>query len=73
VTADPKFAALTADVRAKQQVVAAHPPAKAAADAAQGAAVPPQDDKQAQGKAAQAEKVNATKPGEFDKRRSCGR
>jgi Skp family chaperone for outer membrane proteins len=64
---DPKFAALTADVRAKQQVVAVHPPAKAVAEAAQGAAVPPQDDKLAQGKAAQAEKMNAAKPGEFDK------
>ena len=27
----------------------------------------PPDDKQAQGKAAQAEKMNAAKPGEFDK------
>jgi hypothetical protein len=32
VTADPKFAALTADVRAKQQVVAAHPLARVSDD-----------------------------------------
>ncbi|WP_139307356.1 phage tail protein [Micromonospora pattaloongensis] len=65
--ADPKFAALTADVRGKQKLLAAHPPAKAEAAKAQGAAKPPQDDKEAQGKAANAEKMNAAKPGEFDK------
>jgi hypothetical protein len=64
---DPKFAALTADVRGKQQRMSAHPPATAEARAAQGAAKPPQDDKEAQGKAANAEKMNAAKPGEFDK------
>lgn len=65
--ADPKFAALKADVRGKQKLLAAHPPAKAEAGKAQGAAKPPQDDKEAQGKAANAEKMNAAKPGEFDK------
>lgn len=65
--ADPKFAALKADVRSKQQLLAAHPPAKAEAAKAQGAAKPPQDDKEAQGKAANAEKMHAAKPGEFDK------
>ena len=64
---DPKFAALKAEVKGKQQQLAAHPPAKAEAEAAQGAAVPPQDDKEAQGKTANAEKMNAAKPGEFDK------
>ncbi|MEH1016900.1 hypothetical protein V6U90_27840 [Micromonospora sp. CPCC 206060] len=65
--ADPKFAALKSDVRAKQTVMGAHPPASAEAAKAQGAAKPPQDDKEAQGKAANAEKMNAAKPGEFDK------
>lgn len=64
---DPKFAALTTHVRRKQRLLTAHPPAKREADAAQGAAVPPQDDREAQGKAANAEKMNAAKPGEFDK------
>jgi hypothetical protein len=54
-------------VRSKQQTLAKHPPPAAEAKAAQGAAKPPQDDKQAQGKAANAEKMNAAKPGEFDK------
>ncbi|WP_405095160.1 hypothetical protein [Micromonospora sp. NBC_01412] len=65
--ADPKFAALKADVRGKQQVLGAHPPAASEASKAQGAAKAPQDDKEAQGKAANAEKMNAAKPGEFDK------
>jgi hypothetical protein len=65
--ADPKFAALKADVRAKQKVLGSHPPASAEAAKAQGAAKPPQDDKEAQGKAANAEKMNAAKPGAFDK------
>ncbi|MFJ8579958.1 hypothetical protein [Micromonospora sp. NPDC093277] len=65
--ADPKFATLKADVRGKQDLLAAHPPAKSEAAKAQGAAKPPQDDKEAQGKAANAEKMNAAKPGEFDK------
>jgi Skp family chaperone for outer membrane proteins len=64
---DPKFAALTADVRGKQQHLAVHRPAKAEADAAAGAAVPPQDDKLAQGKTVNAAKMDAAKPGEFDK------
>ena len=65
--ADPKFAALKSDVRGKQKLLSAHPPAKSEAAKAQGAAKPPQDDKEAQGKAANAEKMNAAKPGEFDK------
>ncbi len=64
---DPKFVRLKADVRAKQKRVAAHPPPRAEAANAQGAAKPPADDKVAQGKAANAEKMNAAKPGEFDK------
>jgi hypothetical protein len=65
--ADPKFAALKAEVRGKQKTMSAHPPATAEAAASQKAAVPPQDDKLAQGKAANAERMNAAKPGEFDK------
>ncbi|WP_092774536.1 phage tail protein [Actinokineospora terrae] len=65
--ADPRFASVEADVRGKQKQVAAHPPAASEASAAQAAAVAPQDDKLAQGKAANAEKMNAAKPGEFDK------
>jgi len=64
---DPKFAALKQDVQGKQKDLAAHPPAQAEAKAAQGAAKPPPDDKEAQGKTANAEKMNAAKPGEFDK------
>ncbi|MGH3994762.1 MAG: hypothetical protein ACRDSN_20150, partial [Pseudonocardiaceae bacterium] len=64
---DPKFTALKRDVKSKQQTLGKHPPPKTEADAAQGAAKPPQDDKEAQGKAANAEKMNAAKPGDFDK------
>ncbi len=64
---DPKFAALKADVHGKQKLLAAHPSASSEAAEAQGAARPPQDDKEAQGKAANAEKMNAAKPGTFDK------
>lgn len=64
---DPKFAALTGDIRDKQKLLGKHPPAKAEAAAAAAAAKPPQDDKEAQGKTANAEKMNAAKPGEFDK------
>jgi hypothetical protein len=65
--ADPKFAALTVEVRGKQKTMSAHPSASGEAAAAARAAVPPQDDKLAQGKAANAERMNAAKPGEFDK------
>ncbi|GAA2978242.1 phage tail protein [Actinokineospora diospyrosa] len=65
--ADPRFASVEAEVRGKQKQVAAHPPATAEAAASQAAAVAPPDDKLAQGKAANAEKMNAAKPGEFDK------
>ncbi|WP_338932840.1 hypothetical protein WEB32_31075 [Streptomyces netropsis] len=63
----PGFREVTADVAAKKQTVAQHPSAAGESKAAQDAAVAPPDDKQAQGKAAQAEKMNAAKPGEFDK------
>ncbi|MGN9912596.1 hypothetical protein ACTMTJ_34165 [Phytohabitans sp. LJ34] len=65
---DPKFQALKKDVGAKKRAVAtSHPPARAEATNAQGAAQPPADDKEAQGKAANAEKMDAAQPKEFDK------
>lgn len=66
-TATPKFRMLTSDIRGKQKRLSAHPPARAEATASQAAAKAPPDDKLAQGKAANAEKMNAAKPGEFDK------
>src|SRR6266545_1737973 len=65
--ADPKFQALTREVRAKQGRVGAHPPGRAAAAAAQGAAHAPPDDREAQAKTAQAGEMAAARPGEFDK------
>ncbi|GLZ00744.1 hypothetical protein [Actinoplanes sp. NBRC 103695] len=63
----PKFNTLKSDVAGKQKTLAAHPPPASKANAAQAAAKPPADDKQAQGKAANAEKMNAAQPGAFDK------
>ncbi|MFJ8691750.1 phage tail protein [Streptomyces roseolilacinus] len=66
--ADPKFAALKKDVRHKKRSLAAsHPPPRAEAVAAQDAALPPKDDEVAQGKAANAERMNEAEPKEFDK------
>ncbi|MGW5443563.1 hypothetical protein [Streptomyces asiaticus] len=66
--ADPKFATLKKDVRSKKRSVAAsHPPPKAEAGAAQDAARPPKDDEEAQGKTANAEKMNEAEPKDFDK------
>ncbi|MFJ3099224.1 phage tail protein [Streptomyces hydrogenans] len=65
--AAPGFRRVGADVAAKKRTMAAHPPAAAESKSAQDAAVAPPDDKEAQGKAANAEKMNAAKPGEFDK------
>ncbi|MEU5718581.1 hypothetical protein AB0G71_22935 [Streptomyces sp. NPDC020403] len=64
----PGFRTVKADVAAKKQRLSHHPPAAAESKAAQDAAVAPPDDKEAQGKAANAEKMNAAKPGEFDKK-----
>ncbi|MFD9866199.1 hypothetical protein ACFXI8_15140 [Streptomyces niveus] len=61
------FRKVKADVAAKKARVAAHPPAVGEAKASQDAAVAPPDDREAQGKAANAEKMDAAKPGEFDK------
>ncbi|WP_285662879.1 hypothetical protein, partial [Actinorhabdospora filicis] len=64
----PKFTSVKKDVTAKAKNLAtSHPPASKEADASAKAAKPPADDKEAQGKAANAEKMNAAKPGEFNK------
>ncbi|MBP2330386.1 hypothetical protein JOF56_010771 [Kibdelosporangium banguiense] len=65
---DPKFGSLKKDVqRKKRSVATSHPPARAEATSAQAAARPPKDDEEAQGKTANAEKMNEAKPKEFDK------
>ncbi|MFJ6443821.1 hypothetical protein [Streptomyces sp. NPDC091649] len=64
----PRFRSVKADVAAKKTRLAAHAPAASESKASQDAAVAPPDDKEAQGKAANAEKMNAAKPGEFDKK-----
>ncbi|MFD2467683.1 tetrahydrofolate dehydrogenase/cyclohydrolase catalytic domain-containing protein [Amycolatopsis silviterrae] len=66
--ADPKFLSLKKDVQRKKRTVAAsHPPPRTEAASAQGAALPPKDDAEAQGKTANAEKMNAAQPKEFDR------
>jgi hypothetical protein len=66
--ADPKFQALEKDVTAKKKAIgSSHPPAPAEAGAAQAAAEPPADDREARGKAAHAEDMDAAQPKEFDK------
>ncbi|UZI29984.1 putative toxin [Streptomyces sp. VB1] len=62
------FRKVKADVAGKKTRLAAHAPAASESKASQDAAVAPPDDKEAQGKAANAEKMNAAKPGEFDKK-----
>ncbi|RSM61994.1 hypothetical protein DMH04_53195 [Kibdelosporangium aridum] len=65
---DPKFQALVKDVNAKKKTVGtSHPPAAAEAGAAQAASVPPADDREARGKAAHAEDMDAAQPKEFNK------
>ncbi|MEU0625974.1 hypothetical protein [Streptomyces sp. NPDC005989] len=63
----PGFRKVKSDVAAKKLRLAAHAPAATESKSAQDAAVAPPDDKEAQGKAANAEKMNAAKPGEFNK------
>ncbi|MFB7919563.1 hypothetical protein [Streptomyces sp. NPDC056061] len=63
----PGFRRVKADVAAKKTRLSAHAPATTESASAQDAAVAPPNDKEAQGKAANAEKMNAAKPGEFDK------
>lgn len=67
-SADPKFATLKKEVqRKKRSVASSHPPPKTEAGAAQDAARPPKDDEEAQGKTANAEKMNEAQPKDFDK------
>ncbi|MBB4795359.1 HNH endonuclease [Streptomyces nodosus] len=63
----PGMRRVNADIAAKKQKLAHHQPATTESRAAQDAAKAPPDDKEAQGKAANAEKMNAAKPGEFNK------
>ncbi|NBH06879.1 hypothetical protein, partial [Amycolatopsis sp. SID8362] len=66
--ADPKFQALKKDVTAKKKAIgSSHPPATAEAGSAQAAAEPPADDREARGKAAHAEDMDAAQPKEFNK------
>jgi len=64
---DPKFQSLEKDVGGKGKTAKAHPPAGAEVKKAQDAAVAPADDKDAQAKATQADKMAAAKPAGFDK------
>ncbi|MFC5155012.1 HPC2 multi-domain protein [Streptomyces amakusaensis] len=65
---DPKFGALKKEVhRKKRSVATSHRPAHTEAAAASAAALPPKDDAEAQGKTANAERMNEARPGEFDK------
>ncbi|MCU4746339.1 MULTISPECIES: hypothetical protein [unclassified Streptomyces] len=63
----PGLRRVNADIGAKRQKLSAHPAPTAESRAAQDAAVAPPDDKQAQAKTRQAEKMNAAEPGDFDK------
>jgi hypothetical protein len=64
---DPKFESLRKDVGGQAKAAKAHPPAGAEVKTAQDAAVAPTDDKDAQAKAAQVDKMAAAKPAGFDK------
>ncbi|WP_051795110.1 hypothetical protein [Streptomyces sp. NRRL S-87] len=64
---DPRFRKVALDLRTKKAALAAHPTAASQAKAAQDAARPPADDKEAQAKQAQAAEMGAATPGTFDK------
>lgn len=64
---DPKFQSLRKDVGCQAKAAKAHPPAGAEVKKAQDASVAPADDKEAQAKASQADKMAAAKPAGFDK------
>ncbi|WP_233518372.1 phage tail protein [Streptomyces corynorhini] len=68
----PGFRKVQQDVTAKKQTLKQHKPAATESRAAQNAAVAPPDDREAQGKTANAEKMNDAEPGEFDKARFVG-
>lgn len=64
---DPRFARVVDQTKATAAKLRAHPPAKGEAAKAAKAAVPPAGDKDAQAKAAKADKMSGAKPGGFDK------
>ncbi|MFD7900067.1 hypothetical protein [Streptomyces sp. NPDC059743] len=68
----PGFRRVQSDVAAKKAKLKQHKSAAVESRSAQDAAVAPPDDRQAQGKAANAEKMNEAKPGEFDKNAFIG-
>ncbi|MFE1957072.1 hypothetical protein [Streptomyces sp. NPDC059479] len=68
----PGFRRVQSDVAAKKAKLKQHKSATVESRSAQDAAVAPPDDRQAQGKAANAEKMNEAKPGEFDKNAFIG-
>lgn len=63
----PGMRRVSADVAAKRVRLSHHQPAATESKSAQDAAVAPPDDKQAQGKVANSAKMDAAKPGAFDK------
>ena len=66
-SAAPGMRRVGADVAAKQQRLSHHQPAVTESKSAQDAAVAPPDDREAQGKVANADRMNAARPGTFDK------
>lgn len=65
--ADPKFKKVTVDLKKAAKQTKKHPPAKGEAKKAQDAALPPANDRDAQAKAAQADKLAGAKKSGFDK------
>ena len=65
--ADPRFKKVSGELKKTSKQTKSHPPGKAEAKKAADAAVPPANDKQAQAKAGQADKMAGAKKGGFDK------
>lgn len=65
--ADPRFLAVKHKLDSSGKTLKSHPAPKAEVAKAQQAAVPPAGDKEAQAKEAQSQKMDAAKPGTFDK------
>ncbi|PWK86045.1 cytidine/deoxycytidylate deaminase-like protein [Lentzea atacamensis] len=65
--ADPRFKSVHKDIAAKSKAAKAHPPAAVEVKKSQDAAIAPADDKDAQAKADQADKMAGAKPAGFDK------
>jgi phage-related protein len=66
-TDDPRFARVASKVAGTSKTLRAHPPARGEAKKAGAAAVAPPGHKEAQAKAAQADKMSGAKPAGFDK------